>query len=402
LKLLRFERIEVCTTEKPSSVRGALSFTADSLEAGTAAGEGVQVASANRSAATQKCISTDDSRKASTRLRVLLVEDNPADVELVLLALRKDGFDVSSDVVQTVEEFTLRIHAAAYDLILADYNLPQWHGMEALEILRRENLDLPLIVVTGYLGEEKAVECIKQGATDCVLKDHLARLPLSARRALDEQRLRQQRRQSEEELARSNAELEQFAYVASHDLQEPLRMIANYTQLLAERYRGKLDEQADKYIAYSVDGATRMQALIQDLLKFSRVGKQEIERRTTECRAVVEQALNNLQAAVLESGAAVNWDGLPVVMADSAQLTQVFQNLIANAIKFHGAETPVIQIDSEKKEHEWVFAVSDNGIGIPAESWQDPALTEVGQIFVIPPKSALQDRRPNTLTTTND
>jgi signal transduction histidine kinase len=310
-------------------------------------------------------------RKASTRLRVLLVEDNPADVELVLLALRKDGFDVSSDVVQTVEEFTLRIHTIAYDLILADYNLPQWRGMEALEILRRENLDVPLIVVTGYLGEEKAVECIKQGATDCVLKDHLARLPLSVRRALKEKQLRQQRRQSEEELSRSNAELEQFAYVASHDLQEPLRMIANYTQLLAERYRGKLDEQADKYIAYSVDGATRMQALIQDLLRFSRVGNQQIEPKATQCHAIVEQALKNLQAAVIESGAAVNWNNLPVVMADSAQLTQVFQNLIANAIKFHGVETPMIQIDSEKKEHEWVFAVTDNGIGIPAESWQD-------------------------------
>lgn len=301
----------------------------------------------------------------------MLVEDNPADVELLLLALRKDGFDVSSDVVQTVDEFTLRVHAVVYDLILADYNLPQWSGMEALEILRRENLDLPLIVVTGYLGEEKAVECIKQGATDCVLKDHLARLPTSVRRALEETRLRKQRRQSEEELARSNAELEQFAYVASHDLQEPLRMIANYTQLLAERYRGKLDEQADKYIAYSVDGATRMQALIQDLLKFSKVGNQELEPRTTECRAVVEQALKNLQAAILESGAAVSWNDLPVVMGDPAQLTQVFQNLIANAIKFHGVESPMIEIDSEEKEHEWVFAVTDNGIGIPAESWQD-------------------------------
>ena len=371
MKLLRFQRIEVCTTEERSSVPGFVSFNADSFDGGTAAGKRVQIAPANRSAATQTCIFTDDSRKASTRLRVLLVEDNPTDVELVLLALLKDGFDVSSDVVQTVEEFNLRIHTATYDLILADYNLPQWRGMEALEILRRENLDVPLIVVTGYLGEEKAVECIKQGATDCVLKDHLARLPLSARRALDEQRLRQQRRLSEEELARSNAELEQFAYVASHDLQEPLRMIANYTQLLAERYRGKLDEQADKYIAYSVDGATRLQTLIRDLLRFSRVGKHEIERKTTECCAVVEQALNNLQAAVLESGAAVNWNGLPVVVADPAQLTQVFQNLIANAIKFRGVGIPVIQIDSEKKGREWVFAVSDNGIGIPAESWHD-------------------------------
>jgi light-regulated signal transduction histidine kinase (bacteriophytochrome) len=308
----------------------------------------------------------------------LLVEDNPADVELVLLTLRKDGFDVAGDVAQTVEEFTSRIQKTAYDVILADYNLPQWSGMEALEILRREKVDTPLIVVTGYLGEEKAVECIKQGATDCVGKDRMVRLPASVRRALEEKRLREQRRHSEEELAhkvqelaRSNQDLEQFAYVASHDLQEPLRMIANYTQLLAERYRGKLDPQADKYIHYAVDGAVRMQALIQDLLRFSRVGKAEIEPRTTDCRAVVEQAIKNLQAAVLESGAVVSWPGLPVVMADASQLTQVFQNLIANAIKFHGAEKPVIQIDAEKKNHEWVFTVSDNGIGIPAESWQD-------------------------------
>jgi len=174
-----------------------------------------------------------------------------------------------------------------------------------------------------------------------------------------------------EELERSNQDLEQFAYVASHDLQEPLRMVATYTQLLAERYRGRLDEQADKYIAYSVDGAVRMQALIQDLMKFSQVGRAEIESRTTECGGVVEQALKSLQSAVQESGAVVNWNGLPMVMADPSQLAEVFQNLIANAIKFHGAETPVIQIDSEKNDHEWVLTVSDNGIGIPPENWQD-------------------------------
>ena len=311
-------------------------------------------------------------------MRVLLVEDNPADVELVLATLRKDGFEVLGDVAQTPEQFTSRIQSTNYDLILADYNLPEWRGTEALDILGRENLDVPLILVTGYLGEEKAVDYIKQGATDCVLKDRLARLPASVRRALEEKRLRDLRRQAEEELAqkiaelaRSNEELQQFAYVASHDLQEPLRMIANYTQLLAERYRGKLDEQADKYIGYSVDGAVRMQALIHDLLKFSRVGKAQVEPRAIESRAVVEQALKNLQAAIQESGAVVNMNSLPVVMADPAQLTQVFQNLIANAIKFHGAEPTVIQIDAENRDSDWVLSVSDNGIGIPVESEED-------------------------------
>jgi two-component system, chemotaxis family, sensor kinase Cph1 len=175
----------------------------------------------------------------------------------------------------------------------------------------------------------------------------------------------------DEELVRSNAELEQFAYVASHDLQEPLRMVANYTQLLAERYHGKLDEQADKYIAYSVDGTVRMQSLIQDLLKLSRIGKAEFETQTIDCRTIVEQALKNLQPAVEVSGAVVNWNGLPVITVNPSQFTQVFQNLIANAIKFHGTEAPLIQIHAEKKGHEWSFTVSDNGIGISAENRED-------------------------------
>jgi signal transduction histidine kinase len=367
--------MEVSTAERLSTVR---LWRADSLQAEAGANECSHAAQCNRPECPRSDVLAGGLQKPLTKLRILLVEDNPADVELISAALRSDGFEVTSDVAQTAEEFTSRIRAASYDLILADYNLPQWKGTEALDILCRENLDVPLIVVTGYLGEEKAVEYIKQGAADCVLKDRLARLPTSARRALEEKRLRGLRRQSEEalaqkvtELARSNSELEQFAYVASHDLQEPLRVIANYTQLLAERYRGRLDEQADKYIDYSVDGAVRMQALIQDLLKFSRVGRGTIEPRTTDCRTVVEQALKNLQAAVEDSGAVVNWNGLPTVMADLSQLTQVFQNLIANAIKFHGTEAPVIQIDAEKKENEWVLTVSDNGIGIPAENWQD-------------------------------
>ena len=325
LKLPRSEREEALTAQQLPTVCDFPRCASDSREAGTADGECPRSAQCNRPGC-PRVVSTGDSGKVITKLRVLLVEDNPADVELVLATLRRDGFEVCGDVAQTPEEFTSRIQSTNYDLILADYNLPEWRGTEALDILCRENLDVPLIVVTGYLGEEKAVDYIKQGATDCVLKDRLARLPPSVRRALEEKRLRDRRHQAEEdlaekiaELARSNEELEQFAYVASHDLQEPLRMIANYTQLLAERYRGKLDEQADKYISYSVDGAVRMQALILDLLKFSRVGKAQVEPRTTECRAVVEQALENLRAAIQESGAVVNCNRLPVVVADQKQ-----------------------------------------------------------------------------------
>jgi signal transduction histidine kinase len=354
------------------------SFIADSRDAGASPDGCLQAATTDRLASPQGHFSVDASCKSGTKLRVLIVEDDADDIELALLALRSDGFAVSGDVAQTAEEFTARIRTASYDLVLADYNLPRWRGMEALDILRRENLEVPLIVVTGYLGEEKAVECIKQGATDCILKDRLGRLPSSVRKALEEKRLRDLRLKSERELAskvaelaRSNEELEQFAYVASHDLQEPLRMIASYTQLLSDRYQGKLDEQADKYIAYSVDGATRMQALIRDLLKFSRVGKAEIEIGITDCRTAVEQAVKNLGATIEQSGAVVNWNDLPAVMAEGSQLTQVFQNLIANAVKFHGPDKPVIQIDAQPRGQEWILAVSDNGMGIPQENWND-------------------------------
>ena len=297
-------------------------------------------------------------------LRVLVVEDDPADVELMFHTLQRGGFDVRVDVADTAESFTRHLQGNVYDVILADYNLPCWNGMATVELVRREGLDIPVVLVSGSLGELRAVECIKQGAADYVLKDHLLRLPESVRHALREKQLREEHRQSQEDLFRSNRDLEQFAYVASHDLQEPLRMVATYTQLLAERYRGKLDENADKYIHYAVDGALRMQTLIQDLLAFSRIGKQGCERVETDCNAVVENAVKNLTAAIQESGAHIEYQGLPAVMGDATQLTQLFQNLIANAIKFRGSEPPMIRIRAEKQSHEWTFAFADNGIGI--------------------------------------
>ncbi|MGA1985748.1 MAG: ATP-binding protein [Candidatus Sulfotelmatobacter sp.] len=301
------------------------------------------------------------------KLRVLLVEDELADAELVLRALRQSGFEANEDLVQTAEEFIALVRRNSYDIILADYKLPNWNGMESIELLRRESLDIPVILVSGALGELTAVECIKQGAADYVLKDQLARLPGSVRRAVREKELREENRQAQEDLARSNRDLEQFAYVASHDLQEPLRMVATYTQLLAERYRGKLDADADKYIHYAVDGALRMQKLVQDLLTFSRVGRQHVALQSTDCNIVLQTALLNLEAAIREGHAVVEHGQLPVVMADSSQLAQVFQNLIGNAVKFHGAESPLVRVNAEAQAREWVFSVADNGIGIAPE-----------------------------------
>jgi signal transduction histidine kinase len=304
---------------------------------------------------------------SSLRLRALVVEDEPADVELALRTLRLADLDVTADVAQTATEFRELIRKHSYDVVLADYKLPGWNGMESVEILRQEGLDVPVILVSGALGELTAVACIKQGAADYILKDHLARLPGSVRRAIRESKLRQDHRQSQDDLARSNRDLEQFAYVASHDLQEPLRMVATYTQLLAERYQGKLDADADKFIHYAVDGALRMQKLIQGLLAFSRVGRQELVIENTDINAVLEAALNNLETTIQETGAVVERTQLPSLMADGSQLVQVFQNLIGNAIKFHGSEPPRIRVSAELIGKEWVFSVADNGIGIPPE-----------------------------------
>ena len=169
------------------------------------------------------------------------------------------------------------------------------------------------------------------------------------------------------DLARSNAELEQFAYVASHDLQEPLRMVASFSQLLAKRYQGKLDKDADEFIAFAVDGATRMQQLINDLLAYSRVGTRGKPPAPMDLNEVLAHAEANLNEAIRESGAVVTHGPLPTVDGDQVQMIQLFQNLLANAIKFRSQEPPRIQVSAQAQEGDWLLAVQDNGIGIAPE-----------------------------------
>jgi PAS domain S-box-containing protein len=191
-----------------------------------------------------------------------------------------------------------------------------------------------------------------------------------------------------EELTRSNAELEQFAYVSSHDLQEPLRMITSYLQLLQRRYEGNLDEKADRYIHFAVDGAFRMQNPINDLLEFSRVTTKTRELESVDCEPVLSQILSGLELFIKQNKVTVSHKPLPKVMADSTQLAQVFQNLIINGIKFHSEEAPIINICVEKKESEWLFSVKDNGIGI------DPQYSE--RIFEVFKRLHKKEEYPGT------
>jgi PAS domain S-box-containing protein len=173
--------------------------------------------------------------------------------------------------------------------------------------------------------------------------------------------------QQQQELARSNAELQQFAYVASHDLQEPLRMITSYLELLERRYKGQLDDKADKFIAYAVDGAARMQILINDLLSYSRVGSRGQDVELVDCEKILQNVLHNLQMSIEQSNAIITHQPLPQVNADPSQLTQLFQNLISNALKFRQEASPKIHIAVKSTDDKWLFSVQDNGIGMEVQ-----------------------------------
>lgn len=194
--------------------------------------------------------------------------------------------------------------------------------------------------------------------------DNLTAVIAQGQDITDRKEAEQALKERTDDLLRSNAELEKFAYVASHDLQEPLRMVSSYTQLLQKRYQGRLDTDADEFIAYAVDGATRMRTLINELLAYSRVGSQGTPFVSTDLESVVDSVMQGLETAIAESGATVTREHLPEVWGDKTQLWQVFQNLITNALKFRGADPVVIHIGARREGDEWVLSVTDNGIGI--------------------------------------
>ncbi|WP_414572995.1 GAF domain-containing protein [Nostoc sp. CCY 9925] len=303
----------------------------------------------------------------------------------------------------------------------------------------RANLVVPILVREGIWGLLLAHQCAAPRKWNNFETELLQQLANQIGIALSQGQLLEQQTRQSQELARSNAELEQFAYVASHDLQEPLRMVTSYLQLLERRYRNQLDTNADEFINYAVDGARRMQTLINDLLNYSRVSTRGQPFKRVDCNAVLKQAITNLQLAIADSKTVITYDSLPEVMADATQLTQVFQNLIANAVKFCQNQQPEIHIgvgrgseeadtgtrgqgDTEKEEthigrhgdteklltasphllippsssspplpiqpNEYVFWVEDNGIGL------EPQYAE--RIFIIFQRLHTRDKYPGT------
>ena len=299
----------------------------------------------------------------SKSVKLLLVEDSPSQAKFVQALLKsEEGADFDIVWVERFSDALKALEIRSFDVLLLDLTLPDSRGLDTFVKMNNHASDIPIIVFSSLDDRNTAIVAVQKGAQDYIVKGDIE--PDLLVRAIQ---YAIERKKMEKQLRQSNEELEQFAYVASHDLQEPLRMITSYLQLLEKRYKGKLDKSADEFIGFAVDGAVRMQRLISDLLKYSRVGTQKKEFHLVDCESIFQQVLSNLKIIIQENGAQITHDPLPAVLGDDTQLIQLFQNLIGNAVKFRGPDAPVVHVSSEEKAKEWVFCVKDNGIGIDAK-----------------------------------
>jgi two-component system, sensor histidine kinase and response regulator len=329
-------------------------------------------------ATTSKHMAGDLPTAALTKT-ILIVDDMPANLGVLTSHLERQGY--LALIAQDGEEGLQRAEFAQPDLVLLDVMMPGMDGFETCRKLKAgpRTRDIPVIFMTALTDTADKLTGFAAGGVDYVTKPlngaevlaridtHLTLYGLRQQLARQNELLEREihaRRETQEALERSNTELEQLAYVASHDMQEPLRMVASYLQLVAQRYQGQLDADADEFIGYAVDGAKRMQALINDLLTYSRVGTKARPFEPTDCNKVLDTALANLRIAIADSGAVIERSPLPTVMGDAMQLLQLFQNLIGNALKFKRVDPIEIRIGCEPVEKAWRFTVADNGIGI--------------------------------------
>ena len=322
----------------------------------------------------------------SSSLRVLVVENSSDDTELLVDYLQQAGFNVSFERVESGDGMVQALREKEWDLILSDFAMPAFTGLDALQIAQQFDADLPFIIVSGSIGEDLAVQAMRSGAHDYLMKDRMARLGAAVQRELQEARFRRERKRMEvenrrqadelraraEQLARSNAELEKFAYLAAHDLQEPLRMVNAYAELLVKRYRQRLGPDVDSIVGFIQTGVDRMEMLIQGLLVYSKTLHEELPSLCPiALEEVVDQAIRNCEDAVAREGATVTRGRLPRVLGDADKLRTVFEQIIGNALKFRKQDVaPRIDISAERTEEEVVVKITDNGIGIDSQYWE--------------------------------
>lgn len=333
------------------------------------------------------------------RVKILMVDDQPEN--LVALEAVLENLDQELVKATSGADALRQLLENDFAAILLDVKMPDMDGFECAAMIRQreKSRDTPIIFLTAYRSDEHQFRGYNMGAVDYLQKpivpevlrskvsvfvDLKRKNDLLQQKNVELQELIAERLRAEEDIRLLNAELEQrvaerteqlsrtadelrqFAYVASHDLQEPLRTVASYAQLLAKRNKGKLDKDTDDFIHYIVDGVMRMHVLLNDMLAYSRVTDSEDKAaREIETASTLKAALMNLQATIQENSADIEHDQLPKVLADDIQLTQLFQNLVGNAIKYRKPDvTPQVRISAKQNGSEWVFAVQDNGMGI--------------------------------------
>ena len=331
-------------------------------------------------------------------LRILMFEDNPEDVELSLRALKRGGFEVSADVVTTVEDLEQRLRANTYDILLADYRVPRATGLDAFAAVRALEVDIPFVLVTGSLGDEKAVDCLKQGVSDYVLKDRLVRLVPAVRRALEERRLKVERahaeealRRSEEQLRQRNQELEEqyrkveqssrtkseFLANMSHELRSPLNGIIGFSELLFDGRLGELTGAQKDCVGRILNGSRHLLRLISDLLDLARIeaGRLTLAPERVAVTRLVAETCESVATIAAEKQIHVEYQLYPEIEAviDPARLKQVVYNYLSNALKFTPEGGRVIVKVRPEGRSEFRVAVTDTGPGI--------ADAEIGKLF---------------------
>jgi len=308
-----------------------------------------------------------------TFLRVLVVEDSDNDTQLMLGELRRGGYDVEYERVETSSAMQAALSHKVWDIILCDYTMPQFTAMEALMILKESGLDLPFIVISGTIGEETAVTTLKAGAHDFILKGRLARLIPAIQRELRDAKTRRLHRQVEAErqtlianLEAINAEIERFTYTAFHDLRSPLVTIKAFLGVLKTDLQANRPEEVQKDIQRIEAAADKMDELLSNLLELSRIGRIIKPPEEVDLRQLTQEALQPLEALIRSKNITVSiLTDLPTVYGDRTRLRQVLENLIENAAKYtNGQSKPLIEVGTKIQAGQPIIFVRDNGQGI--------------------------------------